>query len=92
MTSELILLVDDEPSILALARLYLERENFRVEAVSDGEAALESVNRLSPALKDLTGFENLSGLHTATIRLRTKAGAGWGWHSSRRLSGRLVVK
>jgi len=26
--------------------------------------------------KDLTGFENLSGLHAATIRHRTKAGAG----------------
>jgi len=64
MTSELILLVDDEPSILALARLYLERENFRVEAVGDGEAALEAVNRLSPALvvldvmlPKLDGFE-----------------------------------
>ena len=64
MTSELILLVDDEPSILALARMYLERENFRVEAVSDGEAALESIKRLSPALvvldvmlPKLDGFE-----------------------------------
>ena len=49
MTSELILLVDDEPSILGLTRMYLERENFRVEAVSDGEAALESIQHLSPA-------------------------------------------
>jgi len=64
MTSELILLVDDEPSILALARMYLERENFRVEAVSDGEAALESIQHLSPALvvldvmlPKLDGFE-----------------------------------
>ena len=32
MSSELILLVDDEPSILQLARMYLERENFRVES------------------------------------------------------------
>ena len=31
MSSELILLVDDEPSILQLLRMYLERENFRVE-------------------------------------------------------------
>ena len=64
MTSELILLVDDEPSILALVRMYLERENFRVEAVSDGEAALESVKHLIPALvvldvmlHKLDGFE-----------------------------------
>ncbi len=64
MTSELILLVDDEPSIIQLARMYLERENFRVEAAGDGEAALESVKRLNPALvvldvmlPKLDGFE-----------------------------------
>ena len=48
--NELVLLVDDEPSIIQLARMYLERENFRVEAVWDGEAALETVARLRPAL------------------------------------------
>jgi len=64
MTSELILLVDDEPSIVQLARMYLERENFRVEATGDGESALESVKRLNPALvvldvmlPQLDGFE-----------------------------------
>ena len=50
MSSELILLVDDEPSIVQLARMYLERENFRVEAAGDGEAALEAVKRLTPQL------------------------------------------
>jgi len=50
MSSELILLVDDEPSIVQLARMYLERENFRVEAAGDGEAALEAVKRLNPHL------------------------------------------
>jgi two-component system alkaline phosphatase synthesis response regulator PhoP len=50
MSSELILLVDDEPSIVQLARMYLERENFRVEAAGDGEAALEAVRRLNPEL------------------------------------------
>jgi DNA-binding response OmpR family regulator len=64
MTSELILLVDDEPSIVQLTRMYLERENFRVEAVWDGEVALESVKLLNPALivldvmlPKLDGFE-----------------------------------
>jgi two-component system, OmpR family, alkaline phosphatase synthesis response regulator PhoP len=64
MTPELVLLVDDEPSIVQLARMYLEREGFRVEAVADGEAALESVKRLNPALvildvmlPKLDGFE-----------------------------------
>jgi len=48
--NELILLVDDEPNIIQLTRMYLERENFQVEAVGDGEAALEAMARLRPAL------------------------------------------
>ena len=50
MNSELILLVDDEPSIIQLVRMYLERENFRVEAAGDGESALQAVRRLNPQL------------------------------------------
>ncbi len=64
MSSELVLLVDDEPSIVQLARMYLERENFRVEAAGDGEAALEAVKHLKPhlvvldvMLPKLDGFE-----------------------------------
>ena len=47
---DLILLVDDEPSIIQLARLYLEREGFRIQSVNDGEAALDAVAREHPAL------------------------------------------
>jgi len=50
MSKELILLVDDEPSILKLARLYLEREGFSVQEAKDGEAALLAVESLHPAL------------------------------------------
>ena len=50
MPGELILLVDDENSILELARLYLERDGYRVEVVMDGQAALEAVARLTPDL------------------------------------------
>jgi two-component system, OmpR family, alkaline phosphatase synthesis response regulator PhoP len=64
MTSELILLVDDEPSIVQLARMYLEREGFRVQDVGDGEAALEMISIQRPALMvldvmlpKLDGFE-----------------------------------
>jgi DNA-binding response OmpR family regulator len=45
-----ILVVDDEPNIIELARLYLERDGFRVVGVGDGLAALESVEGLRPAL------------------------------------------
>lgn len=64
MSSELILIVDDEPSIVQLARMYLEREGFRVQDVGDGEAALAAATRLRPALivldimlPNLDGFE-----------------------------------
>ncbi len=64
MSSDLILLVDDEPPILQLAQMYLERDGFRVQTASDGEAALANVASLSPALvvldvmlPKLDGFE-----------------------------------
>jgi DNA-binding response OmpR family regulator len=64
VSNELILLVDDEPSIVQLARMYLEREGFRTESASDGEAALDKVRRGHPALvvldimlPKLDGFE-----------------------------------
>ena len=50
MASELVLVVDDEPSIIQLATIYLEREGFRVQGVGDGEAALETVASQHPAL------------------------------------------
>ena len=50
MAGELILLVDDEANIVDLGRLYLERENYRVEAAYDGLQALESIRDLKPAL------------------------------------------
>ncbi len=50
MTQELILLVDDEPSIVQLARMYLERDSFRVESAGDGETALEAIRNKKPAL------------------------------------------
>lgn len=50
MPNDLLLLVDDEPSILQLARMYLEREGFRVDSAKDGESALDKVARERPAL------------------------------------------
>lgn len=50
MPGELILLVDDEPNIIQLARIYLEKEGFNVESVQDGKLALETVRTLKPAL------------------------------------------
>ncbi len=50
MPADLILLVDDEPSIIQLSQMYLEREGFRIAAVADGAAALETAARERPAL------------------------------------------
>jgi DNA-binding response OmpR family regulator len=50
MSSELILLVDDEPSIVQLARLYFERDGFRVLEAGDGETAMEAIHKHKPAL------------------------------------------
>ncbi|MQC27020.1 MAG: DNA-binding response regulator [Chloroflexi bacterium] len=50
MAGELILLVDDEPSIVELAELYLTKEGYRTLGVGDGAAALEAVAKSSPAL------------------------------------------
>jgi DNA-binding response OmpR family regulator len=70
--NELILLVDDEPSIIQLARLYLEREGFRIDSAADGETALEKVAQQHPALvvldvmlPRLDGFEICRRLRTA---------------------------
>ncbi len=64
MAGETILVVDDEANIVQLARMYLERDGFRVEAVGDGTAALEAIRRLRPALvvldvmlPEVDGFE-----------------------------------
>lgn len=50
MYSELILIVDDEPNIVQLARMYLERDGFRVESAADGRTALAKIERAKPAL------------------------------------------
>lgn len=50
MTKETILVVDDEPNIVELARLYLEQDGFKVIAADSGRAALDRVRRDAPAL------------------------------------------
>ncbi|MDF1499419.1 MAG: response regulator transcription factor [Anaerolineales bacterium] len=64
MPGKLVLVVDDEPNIVELATLYLEREGFRVESAGDGLSALDSIERHSPAvivldimLPEMDGFE-----------------------------------
>lgn len=50
MAKETILVVDDEKNIVELARLYLEKEGYRVEYAYDGAEALVKIKSLQPAL------------------------------------------
>lgn len=59
-----VLIVDDEPNIVQLAKLYLERDNFQVTAVGDGLQALDTIREEQPdlvvldvMLPRLDGFE-----------------------------------
>jgi two-component system alkaline phosphatase synthesis response regulator PhoP len=50
MAKETILVVDDEKNIVELAKLYLEKEGYRVEGAYDGTEALAKIESLQPAL------------------------------------------
>ncbi|MBL8100775.1 MAG: response regulator transcription factor [Anaerolineales bacterium] len=48
--TQLILVVDDEPKIVRLARDYLEKNNFRVVTAADGQSALTTARKEKPDL------------------------------------------
>ncbi len=59
-----VLVVDDEPNIIELAKLYLERDGYEVEAADTGQDALSKFAAASPdiiildlMLPDMDGFE-----------------------------------
>ena len=59
-----ILVVDDEPHIIELTKLYLEREGYQVEGVGCGQDALSKLSSINPdliildlMLPDIDGFE-----------------------------------
>ncbi|HYH02317.1 MAG TPA: response regulator transcription factor [Bacillota bacterium] len=45
-----ILVVDDEPNIVAVVRSYLEKAGYTVEEADNGQAALQQVDRVQPCL------------------------------------------
>ena len=58
-----ILVVDDEPKIVQLARDYLEHAGFDVQTAADGPAALQAVRQRRPDLVVLDlGLPGLDGL------------------------------
>ena len=64
MSNELVLVVDDEKTLVKALKFNLEKEGFRVEAAYDGEEALDKVYSLKPdvvvldlMLPEVDGFE-----------------------------------
>ena len=64
MDSHEVLIVDDEPNIVQLGKMYLEREGFQVKALGDGLQALEAIREnqsdlvvLDVMLPGLDGFQ-----------------------------------
>ena len=67
-----ILVVDDEPKIVALARDYLERAGFEVLTAADGPIALDTVRRRHPDLVVLDlGLPSRDGLDVTREIRRT---------------------
>lgn len=66
-----ILVVDDDPKIVALVRTYLERERFSVITAADGHAALRAIEESSPRLVVLDMM--LPGLDGLAVIRRARA-------------------
>jgi len=66
-----ILVVDDDPKIVELVRMYLERERYRVVTAADGRAALRAIEEHRPRLVVLDlmlpGLDGLAVVREARI-------------------------
>jgi two-component system alkaline phosphatase synthesis response regulator PhoP len=72
--NELILVVDDEPKIVRLARDYLERSGFRVLPAGDGPSALAAARQEKPDLVVLDlNLPGMDGLDVCRALRRTSA-------------------
>lgn len=66
-----ILVVDDDPKIAALVRMYLERERFAVVTAGDGASALQAIEEHAPRLVVLDlmlpGIDGLAVIRRARV-------------------------
>jgi DNA-binding response OmpR family regulator len=73
MSGETILIVDDEPTIVEVVGLYLQREGFRVLTAGDGNVALQAIEQQRPDLVVLDLM--LPGLNGLEVVKRLRAGS-----------------
>jgi len=74
MTKATVLIVDDEPKIIQIARDYLERAAFRVLAAGDGKSALDLLSEKKP---DLVVLDlNLPGMDGLDVCRSIRAESG----------------
>src|SRR5256885_2048897 len=73
-----ILVVDDDPKILQLVRMYLEREGLRVITVADGVAGVTAIRERARLLPAETVLSRGAGRprESAPATHRTARGAG----------------
>lgn len=71
----MVVLVEDEPAITDLLRLYLTREGFTVHHCGDGETALRDIRRLHP--KAVILDVGLPGIDGAEVCRRLRAEDNW---------------
>jgi DNA-binding response OmpR family regulator len=84
MTNQRILVVDDEPQVLEVLKLYLTRDGFRVHTAADGEAALSAfethapdlvvLDLMLPKLDGLSVFKRLRAQRAVPIIMLTARG------------------
>ncbi len=84
MNAPRILVVDDEPQVREVLKLYLSREGFRISTATDGQAALEAFETQAPDLvlldlmlphvDGLEVFRRLRSQHTTPIIMLTAKG------------------
>ena len=84
MTNQRILVVDDEPQVREVLKMYLERDGLRVSTASDGSAALAAFNEqppdlvlldlMLPQIDGLEVFRRIRAKHATPIIMLTARG------------------
>ena len=74
MSVKNVMIVDDEPHVIRILRLTLEREGYRVESANDGVEALQKLDTFTPDVLisdiQMPGMDGRTLCRTARERIR----------------------